>query len=483
MSPNFSSKTPSRGLAVLSLSATKAEWLEHDRDGLPLYACVDVEGEGVNDFVRAAIEARRRAGGKQRRCRLALAEGLFAHRLIPLPALGKRELRAVIDRKAHGALPSSDEDAPAPIFSALDVGANADGTRNWLIATLEREFTTTLLIRLRRARIRVRGVVSSTLAGLRRSNEFREADGKATLVIAVSHEAVEVSLVAEDRLVGSDTLDGNLRENPQLVTGLLQVARTSAAFWRKSQRGAEVAAVHVIGMPADRGQLLAQAVGTALPGTQVYCDPVSDETRPDAGRIALLASCTQSGPLALDVHVPLPPHRLVAAAGLVACAGSLLLGFGIVRHVVEEPRAQLLTEIAELEGEAADLAQLERRQTEVSESMRRIEQRMGRAVQIGRSAPDYSEVMADVLGALQGRASLLSIAVTSGEGGQHELRFKAVTTASPLHALRVAREVELALAALPQLTKVVLDLPTSFDAEEEAAGFPIDVRATLRGPR
>jgi len=483
MSPNLSSKTLPRGLAVLSLSATKAEWLEYDKDGLPLYACVDVEGDGVNDFVHAAVEARSKAGGKQRRCRLALAEGLLTHRLLALPTLGKRELRAVLERKSCSALSMSGDEEDSPIFSAMDVGPSSDVTRNWLIVTLEREFTTSLLIRLRRARLRVRSIASSTLGGLRRSNEFRAEDGKATLVIAVSHEAVEVSLVVGDQIACSDTLEGNLRASPQLVTGLLQLVRTSAAFWRKSQRGAEVAAVHIVGMPADRGQLLAQAVTTALPDTEVHCDPANDETRPDAGRIALLASCTQSGPLALDIHVPLPPHRLVALAGLAACAGSLLLGFGIVRHVVEEPRIKLLTQVAELEGEAADLDQLERRQAAVSASMMRIEERIGRALQIGRAAPDYSATMADVLSALQGRADLLSISVTSGEAGQHELRFKASTSASPLHALRVAREVELSLAALPQLSKIVLDLPTSFDAEDESRGFPMDVRASLRSPR
>lgn len=478
-----SPSSPSRRLAVLSLSPTKAEWLEYDAQGEPRYACVDVVGTSVGDFVHAAVQARENAGGKQRKCRLALAEGLTSHRLLAIPALGKRELRGVLERKSVSSKSRVDGSGEQPIFAGIDVGPTQDGARNWLVVALERYFTTSLLIRLRRARLHVRGVLSSTLAGLCRSNEFRSEDGKATLVITVSHEAVEVSLVSGDQLVSSDTLEGDLRTNPQLVTGLLQLARTATAFWRKSQRGAEVAAVHIIGMPAERGTLLSQAVAAALPGAQVHCDPPAEQGADDAGRIALLASCLQSGPLTLDVHVPLPPHRLVAAAGLAACAASLLIGFGLVQRAVEEPRARLLNEIAALEGEAVDLDQLERRQAEVGESMRLIEKRMGRAVQIGADSPDYPTVMATVLEALHGRADLLSISVVSGAAGKHELRFKATTTAAPLHALRVAREIELALGSEPMFSEVVLDLPTTFEIDERIGGFSIDVRATCEVQR
>ncbi|MCA8979406.1 MAG: hypothetical protein KDC14_05230, partial [Planctomycetes bacterium] len=465
--------------AVLSLSPSKAEWLEYGANGEPRYACADVVGTGVDDFAHAAIEARTRAGGKLHRCRLALAEGLVTHKLLAIPSLGKRELRGVLERKTASTR-ATDE---FPIFAGVDVGPAQDGARNWLVLSMERDFTESLLIRLRRARLHVRGVVSATLAGLRRSDEFRTEDGKATLVITVSHEAVEVSLVSGDQLVSSDTLDGDLRENPQLVTGLLQLARTAAAFWRKSQRGAEVAAAHIIGMPPERGGLLSQAVATALPGTRVQCDPGTDAPDPEAGRIALLASCSYGGPLAIDVNVPLPPPRLVAAAGLAACAASLLLGFGIVQRAVEEPRAHLLNEIATLQGESADLDILERKQSAVGDSMHLIEQRMGRAVQIGADAPDYAEVMASVLDALHGRAQLLSISVTSGMEGKHELRFSAATTSSPLNALRVAREIEVALASDPTLSEVVLELPTTFEADDATGGFPIDVRATCEARR
>lgn len=483
MSPASSNSNPKRRLAVLSLSPARAEWLEYDAQGEAHYACVDVVGESVSDFVHAAVRARESAGGKQRKCMLALADSLVSHRLLAIPTLAKRELRGVLERKSTGSQSRAEPSGAPPIFAGVDVGPTQDGARNWLVVSLEREFTTELLVRLRRARLHVRGVQSSTLAGLRRASEFRCTDGKAAIVITVSHEAVEVSLISGDQLVSSDTLDGDLRSNPQLVTGLLQLARTATAFWRKSQRGAEVASVHIIGMPAERGTLLSQAVANALPGTQVRCDPPAEKDADDDGRIALLASCLQSGPLALDVNIPLPPKRLVAAAGLAACAASLLVGFGLVQRAVEEPRASLLSDIAMLEGEAADLDHLERRQAAVGGAMRLIERRMGRALEIGADSPDYSEVMTTVLGALGGRADLLSISLVSGTTGKHELRFKAATSASPLHALRVAREIEVALGADPRLSAVALDLPTTFESDEHAGGFSIDVRATWKASR
>lgn len=483
MSPHPPHKIPQRNLAVLALSASKAEWLEYDKRGEPRYASVDVVGESVNDLVRAAMSARTQAGGKQRRCRLALADGLLAHRVLAIPDLGKRELRAVLERKAAGSLARSGNAVAAPVFSAIDAGTSQDGTRNWLTLMMDREQVTALLIRLRRMRFRVQGVTSSTLAGLRRTSEFRTESGKAALIVAVSNRAVEVSLISGNQLASSDTLEGNLLENPQLVTGLLQLVRTAAAFWRKSQRGAEVAEVHVIGMPGDRGVLLAQAIGGALPGAEVHSDPSPEDDTPDSGRIALLTACLQTGPLAIDMHVPIPPHRLVAAAGLVACAGSLLLGFGIVQRAVEEPRAKLLHEVAELRGRAADLEHLERRQTAVAESMSLIERRMGRALELGKTAPDYSEVMSDVLGALQSRASLMSISVVAGSEGVHDLRFKALTGSAPLQALRIAREIEIALESVPRLSQVTVDLPTTFETSELANGFAIDVHALLEVPQ
>jgi hypothetical protein len=473
-------KSSLRNVAVLALSASAAEWLEYDAHGLARHASVPVAGASAGDFARAALEARSAAGGRLHRCRLALGEGLLSHRVLALPTLAKRELRNVLERKAAQAATGEDK---SPIFSALDVGPGLEGSRNWLTVTLERELIMALLIRLRGHNFRIRRIVSTTLAGLQRSTEHLQSESQASIAVTVGQDAVEVSLIAGDHLASSDTLAGNLRESPQLVTGLLQLVRTAAAFWRKSQRGAEVASVHILGMPPDRGVFLAQAIGGALPGTQVRCDPSAEDETPGAERVAVLNACLGDGPLALDIQVPLPPRRSLAMLGLAACAGSLLLGFGIVQRAVETPRARILNEIAELEGQAADLAHLQRRQQEVSESMSLIVQRMGRALEIGREAPDYDAAMSGVLGVLRDRAALLSIAVVPGANGRHDLRFNALTSTSSLHSLTSVRSIELALAALPEFSEVRVELPTSFAEGDQASGLPFSVQAVLGAPR
>lgn len=420
--------------------------------------------------------ARKLAGGRLRRCRLALGEGLLSHRLLALPALGKRELREVLERKARN-LAGEDEDNP--IFSGQDVGPSADGGRNWLTVTLEREFVSSLLIRLRSHHLRIRKVVSTTLAGLSRAAEVDHGDGRAAIMVTVGHDAVEVSLISDTHLASSDTLEGDLRESPHLVTGLLQLVRTAAAFWRKSQRGAEVASVHVIGMPADRGVFLAQAIESALPGTEVYCDPSAEDETPGAGRIAVLNACLGGGPLALDLQIPLPPRRTLAMLGLGACAGSLLLGFGIVQRAVEEPRAQLLNEIATLESQTADLPLLQRRQQEMSESLGLVVRRIGRALEIDRHGPEYDSAMTMVLSSLGQRAALLTVSIAPGTEQGNALHFTAVTRSASLRALKDIREIEEVLGDLPQLSDIRVDLPTNLDGEEAGSGVTFTVTALL----
>jgi hypothetical protein len=112
-----------------------------------------------------------------------------------------------------------------------------------------------------------------------------------------------------------------------------------------------------------------------------------------------------------------------------------------------------------------------------------IVQRMGRALEIGREAPDYDAAMSGVLGVLRDRAALLSIAVVPGANGRHDLRFNALTSTSSLHSLTSVRSIELALAALPEFSEVRVELPTSFAEGDQASGLPFSVQAVLGAPR
>lgn len=474
MSPNVPTECE-RGCAMLALSATRAEWLEHDACGAPLYGHAAVHGEGVEMLVTAALAARKAAGGTTRRCRLALGEGLAKHRVLPLPALGKSELRAVVARKAQAMLEV--ENATELCFAADDAGPSADGARSWLLTAAPRQRLTELLVRLRERRLRIRGVVLESLAALHLADELRREDGAASLCVAFGPTAVEVSLFDNGRLAVSEVLEGDLASQPQLATGVLQLIRTSAAYWRKSRRGAEVAEVRVLGMAPDRGPLLGQAIETALPGCAVRCEPAHDDDHPDAGRVAMLGALLRQSALAPDLSPPLPPNRLTRALGLAACVGALLGGFALVRRAVHEPSAELRTEIARLEGETVDLALMERRRAEVRDTLELVHERVRRAAALGADAPEYVDSLSSVLGALSGRAELLQASVVSGPGGRHDLRFEAVTVAPPLQALRLVRAAELALTADPRIEDVHLELPTSTAEDPSSREFRFAVSA------
>ncbi|MFT7669169.1 MAG: hypothetical protein ACI8X5_001869 [Planctomycetota bacterium] len=473
-------KTSLRNVAVLALSSSMAEWLEYDSDGSPLYASVPVKGEGVRALAQAAIDAREAAGGTTWRCRLALGEGLIAHRILALPSLGKRELRQVLERKSAQAITAEGKTA---LYSGIDVGPSQGHLRNWLTLTVEKELVTELMIRLRSNRFRVKKLAATILAGMHRANE---PDGKGkdvSIAVTIEDHAVEVSLISGDQLVSSDTLKGSLQSNPHLGTGLLQLVRTSAAFWRKTQRGAEVTSVQVIGMPADRGHLLATALESALPGTLVVCYPHSDDETLYASRIAVLSACLGDGPLAHCISVSLPPRRSFGMVGLAVCAGSLLLGFGIVERLLQEPRAELLTQIARLEGQTADLPRMERQEQTANEALGLIKSRMSRALEFGKEAPDYQASMANVLEVLVDRASLLSITVLPALKSGNELQFTALTNTSSVAALTSVREVQEALEASSGFSDVRVDLPASLVDGDGHSGFSFTVQAHLESPQ
>lgn len=473
-------KIGQRSPAVLCISRSCAEWLEFDAANEPKYGRAALMGTAPHELARAALDARKAAGGNALRPKLALGSGLILHRVLALPTLSKKELREVIERRTTATQGEVDD---GYYFTARDVGGLPDGERNWLSTAVEREFITKLLVQLRRRRLRVRGIAVCSLAALYRAGEFTADGESASIAITIDENSIEVSLIAEGVLISSESLEGNLQENSHLISSVLQTVRSVAAFWRKSRGGAEVARVRVFGMTSERGAFLEQAIAGALPGAQAQCDQGPTTDSDDSERISTLSACLSDHPIAPNFMVPLPLTRKAEVIGLSACAGALLLGFAIVSRAVEGPRRELMQEIAQLEDESAKLPILREVELNSGQAISSLERRVNRASRVHTSGIDYRNTMADLLGAFGDRAAVLSVSVGAENDGIHEVTLSGVTESASIDSLLRIQGIENALAELPGVSNIRIDVPTRMvgAGEESSNGLRFSINVSLEG--
>ncbi len=485
-----SNRSHSRSLhGVLALSLHEAEWLDYDDEGNPRYASVAVEGSGAASLVSAALQVRQLARGSAKEVVVALREGLVHQRMVELPKLGSRELQKVMGRKAAQACKGSES---PPLYSCVKhAGSCEDATSRWTLTAMDRSLVSDLLLGLRRNGLRSKRVTAVGLAVLDRVAELHVDDEAGVICVAVGSKSCTISLMSGDDLHCVEVLQGNLLEAPQLVALLLQSVKTNAGFWRKVQRGSRVSEVVVMGLNPDRGSLLRNALSSALPDAEVRCLPAALEAggphgedqpvHPKLGRIAMLEACLIDGPFSPRLTFPLPMRRRNTVTALAASLMGSLAIVGLVNNEVGSRVSLMQADITTSQRVSSELRELERMHSRAREEAAHITMSLERAEALELAGVDYAGLMAKLLSALGGHASLLSLNVGRENEGGRELSLRAVATGSAVEAIGGISALERALEALPELHDVKVDLPTRVAAQTDQVKLEFSIRALYGG--
>ena len=471
-----------RTQAVLALSSTEVEWLDYDSNGNPRYARIPVEGEGVADFVRAALAARAQAGGALVPVVLALREGLVKQGLVELPALTKRELGSVMARKAARAL--GDPELP-PLYSCIEHAAvGGSGGAKWTFAAMERGLIRALVMSLRSAGISTSRITSEDLAALDHAREHEVEEGTGTICVAIGPGSIQVSLICGDDLHIAETLEGDLENSPHLVSSLLQSVKTTGGFWRRTQRGSRVRAIVIVGLSADRRELLGNALRVAVPEAEVVksldaTDPSESADHSCSGRIESLEACLLDGPFTPKLSFALPARRRWVALGVCA---AILLAAPIVSSVstdVDTRVAGLEKVIGANKRVTDELANIERSRTKSIGDLLRVTSTLDRTEELLQSGLEYDLIVREVLFAFGERASIVNLAVGPETGGFRDLSVRAVAVGDAVSAIQGIGDLERDLARIPFVHDVLVDLPSQIDGSKGTLSLEFAVRSKL----
>lgn len=453
--PPMSLRSSNQELAVLALAQNSVEWLP-GTDLEPLSGG-DFAADDPRGRVEACLEAVRFIPRSTRRCMLALGPGWVETRTLDLPSLPRREFARVVQRKAAALLSTPLEDtlfAALPLFDASESSAaagddeaarrNAGGRveRPWLVLGMRRSLILPLLLGLRREKIRVVRIVSSRLAALSAVMSRIEDPERACLAVTVEADAVSIGLLHRGALRSHGVVEGRLNENSTLALSLLQDLKSTEAWWRRQSRGGKLSDLALIGLAGPRGDLLRDAIQSALPEVKVQ--------RNDPGRSdemlmqEALAAARLDGPLQLDLSVRLPWRRrdtLVAAS--LCASGVLLLGARIYTGF-ERERDAVEAQVRALEADAHELEQARAENDSVAQALTQRIERLSELAQIEGAGCDLDALLESALGACAGHAALLRLSVRK-QDGRRSLELAAETAAHPA----------LALAHVQQLTRAL----------------------------
>lgn len=476
----------SRPYAVLSMSLTEVEWLDYDSEGNARYARLSVEGEGAASLVRAAVAARAQAGGARGPVTLALREGLVAHRLLEVPLLSKRDLTKVFARKAAALFENSE--CP-PLFSCIEhAKVEGEASSRWSIAAMDRPLVRKVVLGLRKAGMPAKSITSEELAALNCAREHEVEEGTATISVSIGPTSVQVSLICGDDLYTVETLSGDLGATPHLIASLLQSVKTSGGYWRRTQRGSRVRGIVIMGLAAERAELLGNALRLALPEARVVSSPSTIapaesespiEPTPDQGRIMSLETCLMSGPFTPKLQFPIPARRRSLVVGAALAAVVAFMTVGIVTTQVGTRVATLEKHIDENRRVTEELAVLERSRTQSIGQLTSVTRSLDRTDELMQSGVEYESVMRNVLTVLAGRASILNLEVGPESDGVRNLSFRAVATGGVVGAIQDIGNLERELEQVLGIHDVRVDLPSSVKGSNDQLDLEFGIRSKL----
>ncbi len=480
--------------AVLIVRTHRVQWVEVGPKG-ECAGTAAVEGSTVLDLVKSAVQARRSAGSRLRHCRVALGDELITERVLPLPPLPRKDLPAVLERKAAGLLSREASDvtysarrwdgtvqvvAEETSLEHDPKGPLVDAQVPWLLCAASRSLVRDLRLALAREGIRVQEVVSLRLANMSwmhesaRLTKLAQASAESdapdaahanrgpregvagTLTVDVDESGVCVGLFEGDSLRHLSFLRGELSQSAALATNLMQELRSVEAWWRKQSRGSKLESVLCMGLDPGRAALFSHALTATFPGAEVVCHSVSeidaDGTPQHSNtRWAALAR----GPFPLDVGVPIPLRHshamLVTMSILVAGA---LCGF-VIQHRVAEQTRLATDETQELTSAACDLPGLVESNQRCAQAAGDLRKEVLRLEALHKAGLPAYLVFNDCVQALAGEIDLLRLDLSAD--GLLDMECRA--DAEPLASIRTLESARSSLESSSLLENLELAPP------------------------
>ena len=372
--------------AILHLDPPFVE-LGYIRRGKVRYQCLEVTEGGSAALAAGAASIMARTKIKGQGVTLCLSDALFDSRQVLLANLSEPETHAVLARKAANGIGVSLQES---LFWARRCEAPLAGgdlsEATWLVHARRRSEHMNLLLRLRKAGIRVKRTVAGRDLLTHMAGDVEGEEG--SILVSSTGRAVYAhlfrgsELVQESRLVLPD-----FSRRADVYGGVVQDVRQLAAFWAKGSRGAPLRVVRLFGFSTQEIREMRTPLEIAAQGAELRTIGRLETATFSRVRCKLLGAFMQHTKRCPSLSLPLPlrPVRVAAAT----LAAGLLAGVAAWKSSehwaarIQQRTAEIQSELATTEGVEANEGARERyvaARASLSQSLGSLEELPGRGV-------------------------------------------------------------------------------------------------------
>ena len=462
------------------LDAGRLEWFSGSVNEGSAWRAARLEGDSPLEVARAAIELVQGEGRRPGRCILALGRGQYEQRLLDLPRMGGKELRAVLERKAANLLGEELEDSA---FVALPVSRleQDDALLRFFLFALNRTRSRSIQDELRAQGFDIVRVVSARMSLIEVARRILPDPNAGSLVVTRERDAVSISALHEGSLVQQAVL-GDMSEDVATMASLVvQELRGLVQFWRRVRRGEDVAQLALVGFDPDVARQLEPALQACVPGSITVCTPLEEIVGLAGGltaRCFALDACRVTGPLQPDLGTVLPPRRrTVIGTVLSATVVALMLAnAGIVRLKALDRGFRERAD--QLRRAAGNVELLEETAIESQSALHELEAERERMRRVGSMGIDFEGLAGAVFAAFGEDASLSSLDLNPW-GDVGKVQITGTTWADPTASYEVLSLIRKRLEASPRFRDVLVRPPTAIPGPDSRAGLEFALEAML----
>jgi hypothetical protein len=457
----MSARLQRRTSAVLIVRSDSVEWFEPG-GASERHAHWPAPTASGPELAKAALAARRKAGGRARRCRVALAGDLVTERLISLPDVARGELQGVLERKAALALQRDPADVA---FAARRAHAGQRGSSEgggaggstWLVCAAGRALVRDLRLALAREGIGVSEVVSLRLARQSHLAAARSQSHPCALTLDVDRSGVCVALWDGADLRHWSVLNGDLEHSAALATNLMQELRSVEAWWRKQSRGGGLTSVACVGLSDQRAQVFEHALAAAIPGAEVHCErgPKQSDGTQDALDAPALRAALGRGPFALSVAVPIPVQHSRAMLVTLSVLALVAITGLVVQSEAKRAGQRVTQEAEDMLAASRDLERLRSFNQRCETLSKALRSEIERVEAMGTQGRELALAVEACLRAVENDGEIVRLDLAPSGELICELRLGA----DPLGSIRTLDRVRERLERAPHLTGVRVSAP------------------------
>lgn len=458
-------------LPVILFSAEGLEYLGEGPEGVQFARLTEPVEMGAAAATQAAALARS-LGAAPGPCIVALGASFLSQRVVSLPEVPAKELRVVLQRKAAALLEVEPEEA---LFSALPLDVEESAKeQKWLLLALRRSAYLRLRYALREAGFHVRRVVSERMA-LAAAAEVHvgQASGAACIAVGMEGTATGVHLLHGGQLVHQTVLSTRFEDDSAMAKVLVQELRGFDAFWRRRSRGGNVDRVVLVGIAPRWADRLEFAVHAALTSATIQRIECESESGARGARIASLNACRAESAVQVSLDLPLAPRRRMVVSA--ACASALLAaGVAFVSvDGLEERRARLEAERAQLETRAKDHDAVVRQERVIDDALDALGLHRERLARVGGYGLPFDRALTEALLVVGADGGLTSLSLTSSGSDAGKVELGIELPASPVESQRAVERILERAATARNLGAFTIETPRA----SAAAGATLRCRA------